>query len=102
MVLDLLFVGFMLFLLGLAVFAIATFFLSKNVKLEFDSMNSRVNEAGYYLNEFRKQANALKNQAARKLNAVQAEKEIASFAKKLGVREEREKEKLKLKAVARR
>ncbi len=99
MALDLLFAGFVLFLLGLAVFAIATFFLSKNAKLEFDSTNSRLNEAGYYLNEFRKQANALKNQAARKLNAAQAEKEIASFVKKLGVREE--KEKLKLKAVAR-
>jgi hypothetical protein len=102
MALDLLFAGFVLFLVGLGVFAIATFFLSKSAKFEFDLTNSRVNEAGYYLNEFRKQANSLKSKAARKINAAEAEKEIAAFAKKLGVREENEKEKLKLKAIARR
>ncbi len=104
MALDLLFSAFVLFLTGLAIFAIATFFLSKNAKFGFDSTNSRINEAGYYLNEFRKQSNALKKKAAEKLNAAQAEKEIAWYAKELGVREEekKEKEKEKLKAIARR
>lgn len=104
MALDMLFNAFILFLTGLAIFAITTFFLSKNAKLGFDGTNSRINEAGYYLNEFRKQSNALKRKATEKLNAAQAEKEIAWYAKELGIREEekKEKDKEKIRAVARR
>jgi len=47
MVLDLVFGGFILFLLGMAVFAIATFFTSKSAKLGFYDANSRINEVSY-------------------------------------------------------
>lgn len=102
MALDLLFATFILFLIGLAIFAIATFFLSKKAKFWFDLTNSNINEVGYYLNEFRKQTSALRLKAAKKLNAAQVEKEIAWYTKELGICKEEKKEKEKVKAVARR
>ena len=92
-------VGF--FLLGLAAFAAALYWFSRESKRGFGSTGSRLNEISFYLNEFRKSAAKIRDKAGVKASAAFVEKKLLSAAREL--EEERaiqlEKEKRRFVAV---
>jgi len=92
-------VGF--FLLGLAVFAVALYWFSRQARRGFDGTNSRLSEVSFYLNEFAKAAARLREKSGEKATAAFVEKKLVSAAADLEEEREilKEKEKRRLVAV---
>ncbi len=74
-------IGF--FLLGLAAFAAALYWFSRESKRGFGNAGSRLNEVSFYLNEFRKNTAKLRDKAAAKATAAFVEKKLVSAAHEL-------------------
>lgn len=74
---------FTMLIVGLTAFAIMAYFTSKRVRHWFSSVNERVNDASYWLNEFRKQTMRLKEKVAGKASKGSLEKAFSSAKRKL-------------------
>lgn len=74
---------FTMLIVGLTVFAIMAYFTSKRARHWFSSVNERINDASYWLNEFRKQMMRLKEKIAGKATKSFLEKSLSSAEKKL-------------------